>query len=165
MIQHALMDSPLGTLIIVSSKDGIERISLTHQKHLPDPTTFGTRDDRSSVDAQEQLRDYFSRERTNFDLPLVARGTPFQRRVWRMLTKIPYGTTWSYGQLARAIDQPTAARAVGLANGRNPHAIVVPCHRVLGANGSLTGYAAGVERKSFLLDLEARGTRVASALA
>lgn len=104
--------------------------------------------------AAAQLREYFAGERDDFDLVLAASGTAFQHKVWAALRKIPYGETWSYGELARHIGQPTASRAVGLANGRNPIAIVVPCHRVIGASGTLTGYAGGIERKRWLLEHE-----------
>ena len=100
------------------------------------------------------MEEYFAGKRQAFDLPLAPSGTEFQRRVWAALTEIPYGETRSYGQIATAIGQPGASRAVGMANGRNPVSIVVPCHRVVGASGSLTGYAGGPERKQFLLDLE-----------
>jgi methylated-DNA-[protein]-cysteine S-methyltransferase len=98
-----------------------------------------------------QLNEYFNGGRREFDLPLYFEGTTFQRRVWQELTEIPYGETWSYGQLARRIGKPSASRAVGLANGRNPISILVPCHRVIGADGSLTGYGGGLERKRWLL--------------
>jgi methylated-DNA-[protein]-cysteine S-methyltransferase len=98
-----------------------------------------------------QLTEYFDGTRREFDLPLRLQGTTFQTRVWRELTEIPYGQTWSYGQLAQRIDKPSASRAVGLANGRNPISILVPCHRVIGADGSLTGYGGGIERKRWLL--------------
>jgi methylated-DNA-[protein]-cysteine S-methyltransferase len=101
--------------------------------------------------AVRQLDEYFAGTRRDFDLPLAFRGTPFQTRVWRELVEIPYGQTWSYGQLAKRIDKPSASRAVGLANGRNPISILVPCHRVIGADGSLTGYGGGIERKRWLL--------------
>jgi methylated-DNA-[protein]-cysteine S-methyltransferase len=104
---------------------------------------------------RDQLGEYFAGERTDFDLRLAASGNAFERRVWRALEEIPYGETVSYGEVARRIGRPDGARAVGLANGRNPISIVVPCHRVIGANGSLTGYGGGIERKRFLLDLEA----------
>ena len=104
--------------------------------------------------AAAQLREYFAGDRVDFDLVLAASGTAFQHRVWAALREIPYGWTWSYGQLAAHIGQPTASRAVGLANGRNPIAIVVPCHRVIGASGTLTGYAGGMGRKRWLLDHE-----------
>jgi methylated-DNA-[protein]-cysteine S-methyltransferase len=108
------------------------------------------------ADAARQLNEYFAGERTDFDLPLSLDGTGFQRTVWSGLQDIPYGETISYGELARRIGQPTASRAVGLANGRNPVSIVVPCHRVVGSNGSLTGYGGGLPRKQFLLGLELR---------
>ena len=109
--------------------------------------------------AARELDEYFSLRRQTFDLPLAPAGTPFQRKVWAELQKIPYGVTISYGELARRIGQPTASRAVGMANHRNPLAIFIPCHRVIGADGSLTGYGAGVEVKRFLLDLE-RGRKI-----
>jgi len=101
--------------------------------------------------AIRQLKEYFAGTRRVFNLPLRMQGTAFQQRVWRELTKIPFGETWSYGQLAKRIDNPNGSRAVGLANGRNPIAIVVPCHRVIGADGSLTGFGGGIERKQWLL--------------
>lgn len=106
--------------------------------------------------AARQLKDYFAGERTTFDLPLGAVGTEFQHRVWRALAEIPYARTWSYADLAARVGSPGASRAVGLANGRNPISIVVPCHRVVGSDGSLTGYGGGVERKQALLQLEQR---------
>jgi methylated-DNA-[protein]-cysteine S-methyltransferase len=102
-------------------------------------------------EAVRQLSEYFAGTRRTFHLPLRLQGTEFQQRVWRELTEIPYGETWSYGQLARRIGNPNASRAVGLANGRNPISILVPCHRVIGADGSLTGYGGGLERKQWLL--------------
>ena len=107
------------------------------------------------VGAAGQLTEYFAGDRTEFDLPLRPIGTDFQRRVWRALCDIPFGRTWSYGELAMHIGSPTASRAVGLANGRNPISIVIPCHRVIGANGSMTGYGGGIERKRWLLAHEA----------
>lgn len=101
--------------------------------------------------ATRQLAEYFAGQRRHFDLPLALRGTAFQERVWQALTEIPYGATWSYGRLAERIGNPRAVRAVGLANGRNPISILVPCHRVIGADGSLTGYGGGLERKQWLL--------------
>ena len=107
-----------------------------------------------------QLQAYFAGELRDFELPLAAEGTPFQQRVWRALCDIPYGETISYGELARRIGQPTASRAVGLANGQNPISIVVPCHRVIGANGSLTGYGGGLARKRWLLAHESKGSLI-----
>ncbi len=107
----------------------------------------------------EQLQEYFNGTRQSFDLPLLAEGTEFQRKVWNELSKIPYGQTRSYGEIASAIGSPKAARAVGMANNRNPHTIVVPCHRVIGANGALVGYGAGIERKVAFLELEKQETK------
>ncbi len=119
------------------------------------------RDAGAASPVAEQLREYFAGERERFDVPLAARGTEFQRRVWEALRAIPYGETASYGQIARAVGRPAASRAVGAANGRNPISIVVPCHRVVGAGGALTGYGGGLDRKARLLDLEARALRPA----
>jgi methylated-DNA-[protein]-cysteine S-methyltransferase len=102
-----------------------------------------------------QLEEYFAGSRRTFEVPLALAGSPFEQRVWDALLEVPYGTTVSYGEIARRIGEPTAARAVGIANGRNPVAVIVPCHRVIGADGGLTGYGGGLERKRFLLDLEA----------
>ena len=115
------------------------------------------RDDAALVDAVTQLDEYFAGRRRTFDLALAPRGTPFQLKVWEALRAIPYGATISYGELAARIGNRNASRAVGLANGRNPIAIVVPCHRVISANGSLTGYGGGLDNKKTLLDLEAAG--------
>jgi methylated-DNA-[protein]-cysteine S-methyltransferase len=112
------------------------------------------RRDESFADVRHQLREYFDGDRRMFDIPLQMSGNAFELRVWDALLEIPYGETVSYGQLARSIGQPGAARAVGLANGRNPVAVIVPCHRVIGADGSLTGFGGGLQRKQLLLDLE-----------
>ena len=113
-------------------------------------------DARATAAAAIQLEQYFAGERTEFDLPLAPEGTPFQQRVWAELVRIPFAETRSYGQLAQQLGSPGGSRAVGLANGRNPIGIIVPCHRVVGAAGSLTGYGGGLERKRLLLDLESR---------
>jgi methylated-DNA-[protein]-cysteine S-methyltransferase len=155
----ATVSSPVGDIALVGDGDALSGLYLPLHRHRP-PLPEGTvRDDEAFAAAREQLEAYFAGERTDFDLPVAATGTPFQHEVWQALTEIPYGTTWSYGELARHIGKPAAVRAVGLANGRNPVSIVVPCHRVVGANGSLTGYGGGIERKRFLLDLE-RGALV-----
>ena len=122
--------------------------------------TFGAPDPTLFTEVISQLEQYFAGQRTDFDVPLTFVGTPFQRTVWAALRKIPYGETESYGQLAERIRRPGAARAVGLANGRNPIGIIVPCHRVVGATGSLTGYGGGLERKHYLLDFERRSALV-----
>jgi methylated-DNA-[protein]-cysteine S-methyltransferase len=114
------------------------------------------------AEAEAQLRSYFAGERTTFDLPLAPRGTPFQLRVWEALREIPYGETATYGELAAAVGKPSAVRAVGAANGSNPIAVIVPCHRVIGADGTLTGYGGGLERKRILLDLEAGVTTLSA---
>ncbi len=122
--------------------------------HGPDAKTFGPRVGTGFGAAMEQLDEYFRGERTEFELPLAPRGNAFQLRVWNLLRDIPYGATRSYGQLARDLGNPALAREVGGANARNPLSIIVPCHRVVGADGRLVGYAGGLERKRFLLDLE-----------
>jgi methylated-DNA-[protein]-cysteine S-methyltransferase len=126
---------------------------MADQTHEPSPNGW-ERDDTAFSDAVEQLEAYFAGERREFDVELDPVGTDFQRRVWDALLTIPYGETRSYGYIAEQIGAPGASRAVGLANGRNPIGIIVPCHRVIGANGSLTGYGGGLERKQLLLDLE-----------
>jgi methylated-DNA-[protein]-cysteine S-methyltransferase len=153
---HTTTDSPVGPLRLVATDGVLSGLYLSEQRHRPDEASFGDRDDRAFGEVIEQIEAYFAGERTTFDLPLHLAGTDFQRRVWAGLRTIPYGETWSYGQLAAHLGSPGASRAVGLANGRNPVAIVVPCHRVVGANGRLTGYGGGLERKQALLDLERR---------
>lgn len=153
MTTHAVLDSPLGPLTLVAAEDALAGLYLVDQRHRP--VIGGPRDDTVLPELQEQLEAYWRRELKEFDVPVVVEGTPFQQAVWAGLRTIPYGETWSYGELAEAIGRPGASRAVGLANGRNPVAVVVPCHRVVGSNGSLTGYGGGLERKRWLLDLEA----------
>ncbi|MFE0509840.1 methylated-DNA--[protein]-cysteine S-methyltransferase [Streptomyces sp. NPDC058964] len=158
MRQHTVTDSPYGPLTLVADGDGVLcGLYMTDQRHRPPQETFGPRDDGSFAEAEEQLAAYFAGELKEFTLQLRMSGTPFQRAVWDQLTKIPYGETRSYGELADALDNPGASRAVGLANGRNPIGIIVPCHRVIGASGGLTGYGGGLDRKRRLLDFE-RGT-------
>ncbi|GAA1138931.1 methylated-DNA--[protein]-cysteine S-methyltransferase [Ornithinicoccus hortensis] len=153
--------SPIGTLTLVADGDRLAGVYMEAHRHAPPPEAWGPRVDPGQAppvlrDTASQLSAYFAGELTHFDLPLAPAGTEFQQRVWSTLRTIPYGTTWSYAQLAERIGAPGAARAVGLANGRNPISIVVPCHRVVGADGSLTGYGGGVERKRTLLLLEER---------
>lgn len=142
------LDTPVGPVWVAVDEAGAVTAVQFGTPDVPVPPS------PASEAAVGQVREYFAGERTEFDLPLAAVGTQFQRRVWAALREIPFGVTWSYGQLALHIGQPTASRAVGLANGRNPIAIVVPCHRVIGASGTLTGYAGGIERKRWLLDHE-----------
>ncbi|MEU3984323.1 methylated-DNA--[protein]-cysteine S-methyltransferase [Streptomyces sp. NPDC026672] len=155
MTRHTVTDSPYGPLTLVADEDGALRgLYMTDQRHRPPEETFGPRDDTPFGEAEEQLDAYFAGELKEFTLRLRLHGTPFQRQVWHQLTLIPYGETRTYGQLADALGNPRASRAVGLANGRNPLGIVVPCHRVVGSDGSLTGYGGGLPRKRSLLDLE-----------
>ncbi|GAA5194160.1 methylated-DNA--[protein]-cysteine S-methyltransferase [Rugosimonospora acidiphila] len=151
---HTAIDSPLGTLTMVAADGALAGLYMQRHRHQPPPETFGERDPAPFARVIEQLTEYFDGARTTFDLPLAEQGTPFQRVVWAALGDIPYGETVSYGQLAERIGRPTASRAVGLANGKNPVSIIVPCHRVVGAGGDLTGYGGGIERKRYLLDFE-----------
>jgi methylated-DNA-[protein]-cysteine S-methyltransferase len=146
-----IMTTPIGDLLLAADDEG-----LTHLLMEPFDPPAGPRDDDDPVltRARAQLEAYFAGDLTEFDLPLHPAGTEFQRRVWDALTTIPYGKTASYGQIAAAIGAPGAARAVGLANGRNPISIIVPCHRVIGSGGALTGYGGGLDRKRYLLGLE-----------
>jgi methylated-DNA-[protein]-cysteine S-methyltransferase len=154
---HVIVDSPIGPLTIVAEDGSISALHMDAQRHAPDAAALGLPGDPREepfATAAGQLAAYFAGELTEFDLPLAPAGTDFQRRVWNDLRAIPYGQTISYGELARRVGNPAASRAVGLANGRNPIAIVVPCHRVIGADGSMTGYGGGLDRKRFLLALE-----------
>lgn len=152
--RYSLMPSPVGRLRLLGDGEALCALYLEDEDAAaPDPQY--RRDDGVFAVAREQLQAYFAGHLRLFDLPLAAGGTPFQQTVWRALREIPYGQTLSYGELAARIGQPGAARAVGLANGQNPLAIVVPCHRVIGARGALTGYAGGLARKRWLLTHEA----------
>ncbi|MER5376420.1 methylated-DNA--[protein]-cysteine S-methyltransferase [Streptomyces sp. NPDC002553] len=154
MKHHTVIDSPYGPLTLVADDGVLCGLYMTDQRHRPAQDSFGARDDRLFAEAEDQLRAYFAGELKEFTLPLRLDGTPFQRGVWAELRKIPYGETRTYGDLAHALGAPTASRAVGLANGRNPVGIIVPCHRVVGADGSLTGYGGGLDRKRRLLSFE-----------
>ena len=148
-------ESPIGRLLLTT--DGTALTGLYMEPSRTAQSTEGWMNDPTAgplAEAVRQLSEYFAGRRREFDLPLRLNGTAFQQRVWRELTEIPYGETWSYGQLAKRIDKPSASRAVGLANGCNPISILVPCHRVIGADGSLTGYGGGIERKLWLLEHE-----------
>ncbi|MFK4071477.1 methylated-DNA--[protein]-cysteine S-methyltransferase [Streptomyces sp. NPDC029674] len=151
---HTLIDSPYGPLTLVATGGVLSGLYMTEQRHRPPEETFGDRDPAPFREAISQLEAYFSGELTEFDVPLRLDGTPFQRTVWRALQQIPYGETRTYGELAEALGKPNASRAVGLANGKNPIGVIVPCHRVIGANGSLTGYGGGLDRKQRLLAFE-----------
>ena len=150
------MQSPVGELLIVADETTLRMISFRGGRY-PGKVADGWRRGGSVVaNAREQLGEYFAGCRRRFDLPLAPSGTPFQLRAWQALQDIPYGATCSYGEQARAMGQPRAVRAVGAANGRNPIPIVVPCHRVIGVDGRLTGYAGGLDIKRLLIELERR---------
>ncbi|CAH7291300.1 methylated-DNA--[protein]-cysteine S-methyltransferase [Vibrio alginolyticus] len=150
-------DSPLGTVTLQANEHGL--LGVWFETHTTKPEDLGTQEDSFPIfqSVKDQLDRYFAGEAVQFDVPIAAKGTPFQQSVWHALTTIPYGETWSYAQLADAIGNPKAVRAVGLANGKNPVSVIVPCHRVIGKNGKLTGYAGGVERKQRLLAIEGIG--------
>ena len=145
------IDSPIGDLLLTSDGSALTRLHMEPFEVAPE----WIRDPAPLAEAAAQLKAYFDGDLEDFDLPLAPSGTEFQLRVWSALREIPYGETASYGELAAAVGRPGASRAVGAANGRNPIAVIVPCHRVIGANGTLTGYGGGLERKRILLELEA----------
>ncbi|MEU1705253.1 methylated-DNA--[protein]-cysteine S-methyltransferase [Streptomyces sp. NPDC005706] len=157
MKKHTVIDSPYGPLTLVAEDGVLCGLYMAGQRHRPAQETFGDPDGTPFAEAGEQLAAYFAGELEEFTLELRLSGTSFQRGVWDRLTRIPYGETRSYGELATELGNPKASRAVGLANGRNPIGIIVPCHRVVGAAGDLTGYGGGLDRKRRLLDFE-RGT-------
>ena len=145
------MESPVGRLLLASDDGGLRVISFPEGKGARRPEPGWQRDPARLLAVRRQLEDYFVGARTRFDLALAPDGTPFQRAVWRALEMIPYGATVSYGELAKSIDRPKASRAVGAANGSNPIAIVIPCHRVIGSDGRLTGFGGGLDTKAMLL--------------
>lgn len=153
MINYRTIDSPIGPLTLAGRNSTLTNLRMVEQTYEPSRTGW-THDDNVFADAVEQLNAYFAGELTDFDLELDLQGTVFQQRVWKALLTIPYGETRSYGEIAEQVGAPGSARAIGLANGHNPIAIVVPCHRVIGANGKLTGYGGGIDRKLTLLELE-----------
>ncbi len=148
------LDSPVGTITVAGDGTVVTNVRMTDQTHPPEGQETWRHEPTAFVDAVDQLRAYFGGQLTRFDLALRVEGSTFQRSVWDALLEIPYGETTSYGEIARRVGKPGAARAVGLANGQNPVAIIVPCHRVIGADGSLTGYGGGLDRKVTLLQLE-----------
>jgi len=152
--RYTTYTSPLGIMTLQADGDGLLGAWFETQTTLPNDLGAYKENDPILTKAIKQLEEYFAGRRTTFELPISASGTDFQRRVWQALTTIPYGETCSYQDLANAIGNPKAVRAVGLANGKNPVSVIVPCHRVIGKNGKLTGYAGGVERKAKLLKLE-----------
>jgi methylated-DNA-[protein]-cysteine S-methyltransferase len=152
-VRYDTINSPIGELLLTGDAESITGI---HMLDEPFRAPDGWDRDRAAfASAAEQLEAYFDGRLTDFDLPLAPQGSPFQREVWEALLEIPFGRTAGYGEIAARLGRPSAARAVGAANGRNPIAIVIPCHRVIGSAGSLTGYGGGLERKRWLLDLEA----------
>jgi methylated-DNA-[protein]-cysteine S-methyltransferase len=149
---YTTVASPVGALLLTAEDGRLTGLYMPAEAHAPAP---GARpDDGAFATARRQLEEYFGGERHSFDLPVAPSGTPFQQRVWEELQRIGYGETISYGELASRIGRPGAARAAGAANGANPVSIVIPCHRVIGSTGTLTGYGGGLEAKRFLLDLE-----------
>jgi len=154
--------TPVGELKLVASEKGLVAVLWENDNPRRVPLTDLTQDDRQPVllEAERQLEEYFAGRRQRFELLLDMRGTPFQKNVWKALLAIPFGEVRSYGELAHKLGKPNASRAVGAANGRNPISIVVPCHRVIGASGKLTGFAGGLETKAHLLNHETNGTRL-----
>lgn len=157
-IYYSYLDSPVGQLIVRGDGEFITGLFMAGQKRWYGPDAAWRQDDGPFAAVRAELEEYFAGSRQQFDVPLRMLGTPFQRRVWQELVRIPFGTTINYGELAARVGQPNASRAVGNANGRNSIAIMVPCHRVIGASGKLTGYAGGLDKKAWLLDWERRAT-------
>ena len=153
-IWYDYLPTPIGKLLLAADAQGLRDVWFETGKHRKEPDPSWQHHPAKLAFASKQLEEYFAGERQTFDLPLHPLGTPFQVQVWQTLAKIPYGTTISYAELARRIHQPLAVRAVGAANGRNPLPIVLPCHRVIGSDGSLTGFGGGLPTKRFLLAME-----------
>jgi methylated-DNA-[protein]-cysteine S-methyltransferase len=152
---YTKLDSPIGELLMVGDGHSLHGLYMQEGRTGIKVRACWQEAEQPFIAASTQLAEYFEGRRSSFDVPLAMIGSAFERRVWSALQEIPYGESTSYGELARRIDEPGAARAVGVANARNPIAVIVPCHRVIGADGSLTGYGGGLVRKRFLLDLEA----------
>jgi methylated-DNA-[protein]-cysteine S-methyltransferase len=153
-VTHTTTSSPVGELTLVAEDGALTGLYFPHHWYRPDPAGFGDRDETGFAEAKRQLAGYFAGDRERFDIPLGPRGDAFQRRVWGLISSIPYGRTVTYGDLARELGEGILAKDVGAAVGRNPLCVIVPCHRVVGKDGSLTGYAGGLARKRFLLRLE-----------
>ena len=156
MTRFARYESPLGPMFATAEEDGITHIEFVGAKYAPDARADWVEDPEAPDLAAcgTQLAEYFAGKRTEFDLPLAPQGSEFQQRVWREIARVPYGVTISYAELANRAGAPGQARAAGAATGRNPVSLAIPCHRIVGSNGSLTGYAGGLERKRELLELE-----------
>ena len=153
-VTHTTAGTPVGELTLVAEDGELTGVYFPHHWYRPDPATFGDHDEAGFGEVKRQLAEYFAGDRERFDLPLGLHGDAFQLRVWARISRIPYGQTVSYGDLARELGEGTLAKDVGAAVGRNPLCVIVPCHRVVGKDGSLTGYAGGLARKRFLLHLE-----------
>lgn len=156
IMYYQWIESPLGKVLLTSNGPSLTGLYLQEQRYFPQPTAAWCESAEIAPfqDAQVQLTEYFAHQRQQFDLLLDPVGTAFQKQVWQLLRQIPFGTTQSYGALAQQLGQPTASRAVGAANGRNPISIIIPCHRVIATTGKLTGYAGGLDRKQWLLKHE-----------
>ena len=160
-VYYTQIESPIGPLLLAGDEAGLQQVNFVNgRRQQNNPSPEWIEDPTRLREAARQLRAYFGGELENFDLPLAMQGTPFQLNVWKNLCDIPYGETISYGELACRVGNPKAFRAVGLANGSNPVAIIVPCHRVIGSNGKLTGYGGGLPVKEKLLALERRQLRL-----
>jgi methylated-DNA-[protein]-cysteine S-methyltransferase len=153
-VYYSYLESPLGRMLVQGDGQFVTGLFMPCHKGQSGPDATWQHSDAPFDAVREQLAEYFAGERQQFDVPLKLNGTPFQQRVWQELVQIPFGTTITYGQLAERVAQPSASRAVGHANGRNPISVLVPCHRVIGANGKLTGYAGGLDKKQWLLAFE-----------
>jgi methylated-DNA-[protein]-cysteine S-methyltransferase len=160
MTTHTSTDSPIGELTLVADEGKLTGVYFPHHWYAPDQSTFGPRSDAGFEEVTEQLAEYFAGDRKSFDLAMEPRGVTFQALVWGLIKEIPYAQTVTYGDLAREVGGGATPKDVGAAVGRNPLSVIVPCHRVIGKDGSLTGYAGGLARKRFLLDLEERAVRL-----
>ena len=160
MTTHTITNSPIGELTLVADEGMLTGVYFPHHWYKPDPDTFGPRSDAGFGDVTEQLAEYFAGDRKDFDLAVEPRGVAFQAAVWGLIRQIPYGETVTYGDLAREVGGGATPKDVGAAVGRNPVSVIVPCHRVVGKDGSLTGYAGGLGRKRFLLNLEEKAARL-----
>jgi methylated-DNA-[protein]-cysteine S-methyltransferase len=158
---YTTVESPIGELLLVGDGEALRGLYMQEGRRPMSIPASWERSEEPFAEVRRQLDEYFAGERAEFDLELASEGSEFEQRVWGALAEIPYGETISYGELAHRIGHPDGARAVGMANGRNPISIVVPCHRVIGADGSLTGYGGGIDRKRFLLELEQGTQRLA----
>jgi methylated-DNA-[protein]-cysteine S-methyltransferase len=156
MLYYTILPSPLGNILLLGKSQGLTSLRFLATTQVTEPPIGSIQSPEHFTETIRQLNAYFKGECKNFNLPLLLEGSNFQKNVWKALCRIPYGTTISYGKLAQCIGKPSASRAVGGANGRNPLPIVIPCHRVINANGQLGGYSCGLEIKKYLLNLEAR---------